>query len=208
VAVEVTCEFGLTGDVDRALGHEHVRPEVTIGSMTPGVGGEGFEALRCTALGPAGRVGVGERRFSELRDLADLNASGIVHAWAGRPGPLAVGRPPTTPESGGTDKADLEHAGHPQRNECRPDRNPAQVVLRPVDRIEDPGALRTAAHSELLAEDSVARALSGKDPAQALFDCLVGFGDRGEIRLRLDHEVVGAVERHGNGISGIGQLAS
>ena len=91
--------------------------------------------------------------------------------------------PPAAAERGGGD--DREPVG--VRDQRGPDRDPARVVPRPVDRIEDPA--RVVAPALLLAEDGLARALPLDPCPQRVLDGPVGLGDRRQVGLRLDAEV-------------------
>jgi hypothetical protein len=101
------------------------------------------------------------------------------------------------PERGRGADADAHHAVLLQREQRRPPGHAADVVLRAVDRVDDPAARAAPLGAELLPEDGVAGARGGEPLADELLGGLVGLGDRREVRLRLDAQVVGpeAAER-------------
>ena len=72
----VELELGLGGDVDGALGEQHVGPEVAVGAGAPAAAGERHEVLEQAAVLPAGERRVGQRRV--------LEAAYVRHLAAGR----------------------------------------------------------------------------------------------------------------------------
>ena len=66
-------------------------------------------------------------------------------------------------------------------------------------------ARRVARRPELLAEDRVAGACPREVVADEALRLLVGDGDRGQIRLGLDLEVLGVEVRPGQRIGGAGE---
>ena len=77
----------------------------------------------------------------------------------------AARRPPALPERGRRDDADDDLAVALERDQRRPDRQPARVLLRAVDRVEPPADVRLL-DAELLAGDRLA-ALARDPLAQA-----------------------------------------
>ena len=59
--------LGLAGDVDRALGQQHVAPEVAVGAGPPDRAGEVEEAVEAAPLLPAGQARVGQARVGRGR---------------------------------------------------------------------------------------------------------------------------------------------
>ena len=112
---------GVDGDLRRALGDEHVGPEVAEAAEVPRTPG----ALR---HGPVERVE--ERRVLEALDRRDVDPLSV------RVRSPAALRPPAPAERGRRDDRDLVVEG----DQGRPDRDPARVVPRPVDRVDDPAA--------------------------------------------------------------------
>ena len=82
-----------------------------------------------------------------------------------------------------------------ERDQRRPHGNPARVVPRPVDRVDDPPAPSRAGRALLLAEDRVAAALGAEHRPQLVLDLAVGLRHRRQVGLRLDDEVTGAEAR-------------
>ena len=78
--------------------------------------------------------------------------------------------------------------------------------MRAVDRIDDPPARRVAGRAELLADNGVRRAGAGEVLAHHLLHRAVGFGDRGEIGLGVDHEVGRAKSPERDAVGGVGEL--
>jgi len=90
---------------------------------------------------------------------------------------------------------------HPARDleaqQRRPHRDPSDVALRAVDRVDDPATLAPAGAAELLADDRVAGPGRGESLTQEALDGAVGLGDRGQVGLGFHGQVVGqeAAER-------------
>ena len=60
-------DLGLAGDVDGALGHQHVAPEVAVGAGAPDRAGEVEEAVEAAPLLPARQARVGQARVARAR---------------------------------------------------------------------------------------------------------------------------------------------
>src|SRR5206468_7497011 len=78
------------------------------------------------------------------------------------PGAVAARGPPPALQDGCGDDADDDRVVGPQCDQRRPDRYAADVVLRAVDRIDDPRARRVARRTGLFADDRVVRSFGGK----------------------------------------------
>src|SRR6266498_2651567 len=89
-------------------------------------------------------------------------------------------------------------------------RDAADVVLGAVDRVDDParGCLGAVApgDAELLAKDRVVGPLLADALAQQLLGGPVRLGDRGQVRLGLDHQIGGAEAFQGDGVGKVGEL--
>jgi hypothetical protein len=95
------------------------------------------------------------------------------------------------PERGRRHDADDDLAVALERDQRRPDRQPARVLLRTVDRVEPPADVRLR-DAVLLAGDGLA-ALAVDALAERLLDRTIRLGDRREVGLRLDREVECAI---------------
>ena len=187
-------------DVDRAVGHQHVRPEVaeTPRAPTPPLEREdrvaapdGFEVIGASYA----------RCASSMRATFDT-ATGSPSRNA--PSPRAAHQ--REPSAGADTTPTCEAAVALERDERGPHRDAAGVALGAVDRVDDPAALRVAGRAELLADDGVARASAGEALAHHLLHRAVGLGDRREIGLGVDHEVGGAKARQRDVVGGVGEL--
>ncbi len=114
-------------------------------------------------------------------------------------------RPPAPAERGGRDDAELDDAVNLERDQGRPDRDPARVVPGAVDRVDDPAAAGSCGDAELLAEHAVLGALAGEALAERLLDRPVGLGHRRPVRLRLDEQVARAKAAERDRIGRIGE---
>ena len=104
-------------------------------------------------------------------------------------GAEAAARPPARPERGRGDDADLDASAALAGDQRPPDRDAAHVVVRPVDRVEDPArlaALGGLPAALLLAEDGVRRIALGDAFAQQRLDLAVGGRHERPVRLALD----------------------
>ena len=160
--------------VDRALGHEHVAPEVPVPAGVPGAPGEAGDGLL------EGEAEHGVLRMPHGRDV-DTVAAGVRAA--------AALRPPAAVERRCRDDAEDDAAVLLERDEGGPDGDPARVVPRAVDRVDDPAPPSGARRALLLAEDRIAAALLAEHRADLVLDGAVGFGHRRQVGLRLDDEV-------------------
>ena len=79
-----------------------------------------------------------------------------------------------------------------EREQRRPHGDSTHVVLRPVDRVDDPAASSGAGVGlpVLLAQDRVAGVELGEPRADRLLSRAVRLGDRRQVRLRVHHEVL------------------
>src|SRR5438552_14855389 len=78
-----------------------------------------------------------------------------------------------------------DHAYHTsESDQLREYRDPADVITRGVDGIDDPAARRIAALAEFLADDRIFRTLAIEAIADRLLHGLVDVGDRRSIRFR------------------------
>ena len=80
--------------------------------------------------------------------------------------PLIPARPTSAAERGRRHHSELHDAVLLERDQRRPDRDPAGVVPRAVDRVEDPATRAGACSALLLSEDRVVGALLREDPAE------------------------------------------
>ena len=165
------------GGVDRALCDQHVRPEVAVAARVPRVPSQRRDRLLER-----------ERQHSVL----DLPHRGDADTVVVHPGTATALGVPAAVKGGRRDDAEAELAVLLERDQRRPDRDPARVVPCAVDRIDDPPAAAAAEGAELLAEQAVIRALDREPLPDHRLDRPVGLGHRGQVGLRLDLEVAGA----------------
>ena len=130
-----------------------------------------------------------------------------AQAVVGHERALAAGRPPPAPERRRRDHTDHKLVSLLQCQQRRPDGDPADVVLRAVDRIDDPAASAGAGLGlpVLLAKDRVAGVPLGEALADRFLDGAIRFGDRRQIRLGLDHEIVGLEAIHRDRVRHVSQ---
>src|SRR6185436_11679974 len=95
-------------------------------------------------------------RLSDRRDLRDADTLAVAERS------LAARGPPAAAEGGGGDDACGEPAAVLEADQRGEDRDAADVVLRRVDRIDDPAPLARAAGAELFSHDPVVRPLGGE----------------------------------------------
>ena len=128
------------GSVDGAFGDEHVRPEVAEAARVP------------RAPRERRHVVLDRERENGLLDSGDRRD---VHGLAvrERTGP-ALG-PPAASKRRRRDDADSHDRVLLERDQRRPHRDPARVVARPVDRVDDPATRARADRALLLTEDRV-----------------------------------------------------
>ena len=168
---------GVDRPVDRPLGDQHVAPEVAVAAGMPRASDQGRERLlereaEDGVLGPVHRGDV------------DTIASGVRAA-----APLG---PPAPVEGRRGDDAERDPSVLLERDQRRPHRDPARVVARPVDRVDDPAAPPRARRTLLLAQDRVPPPLDAQHRPHLVLDRPVGLRDRRPVGLRLDQEVTGA----------------
>ena len=95
-----------------------------------------------------------------------------------------------------------------QGDQGRPGLVAADEASGPVDRVDHPAPGRVAVSDdpELLADDRVVRAL-GADPLMDVgLDRPIRLGDRGEVRLRVDLEIVGPKPLHRDAVGHVREL--
>lgn len=199
-------QLRLGADVHRTLGDHHVRPEVAIAPGAPAVPAQVQEAGQLAALLPAGQRGVRERGVLDAADLGYPQPGRRGQAAAGE-GSQALGGPPAAVERRSRDDADHRAvaalAALHQRDQRRPDRHPADVVLGAVDRVDDPAARSRALAAELLAEHRVPWPGPLELAADELFGGLVRLAHRRHVRFGLDLEVECLEALHGGGVRGV-----
>jgi hypothetical protein len=155
-------------------------------------------------------VRAGDRRVGELDDARDAQRLGrrACAAQPGGVGALAPRRPPAVAERGRGDHTAHEHPVALERDQARPDRDPAREVPGPVDRVEDPARGRVAclAAALLLAEHRLAGPLGGEPLAQRPLDGTIGVGHRTQVGLALDAQVGRAEPRQRERVGKVGEL--
>ena len=82
---------------------------------------------------------------------------------------------------------------------------PADEVLGPVDRVDDPAALAGAGPAELLAEHRVPRTGPAEHVPQRLLDREVSVADGGQVRLGVHPQVHRPEPAHGDVVRGVRQ---
>src|SRR5699024_7015260 len=102
-------------------------------------------------LPPALERAVGERGVGEPGDPGDGDLPGLRQGATG-PGAGALRRPPAAAEGRRGDEPHDAVLAVDEPDEGGPDRDTAHVVLRPVDRVDDPPALAGPDVAELLAD--------------------------------------------------------
>ncbi len=108
-------------------------------------------------------------------------------------------------ERGRRDDAAHEMALALERDQRRPDRDPAQEVPRAVDRVDDPADVASVV-ALLLAEHAFTRPVARDAIAQHALGRAVGVGDRREVGLRLDVQVARAKARQRQRVGGVCKL--
>ena len=89
----------------------------------------------------------------------------------------------------------------------RPDGNPAGVVPRPVDRVDDPAPVPVRGpDAVLLSEHPVRRPVPREAPRDCLLDRAIRFRHGRQIGLRLDDEVVIAEPAERERVGKLGKL--
>jgi hypothetical protein len=118
---------------------------------------------------------------------------------------LAARRPPALAERRRGGDPDNRPAVSLERDQRRPDRDPADEVPRAVDRVDDParGGLLAAA---LFAEEALARPTLRDRGPQRLLDRTVGVRDRRQVGLLIDAQVRGAEARQRERVGEVGEL--
>src|SRR5690606_27922983 len=119
--------------------------------------GEVEEGAGAAYLAPPLEGAVRERGVTQLRDLRHRDGSGPRQRPPG-PGASPLRRPPATAACGRGDQA--HHALVPvdDADDRDPDGHAADVVLRAVDRVDDPAAVGGAGGAVLLPDDGVPNA--------------------------------------------------
>jgi hypothetical protein len=197
-------DLRLAGDVDGALGHEHVAPEVAVGAGAPDRPGQVEEAVEPAPLLPAGQARVRQARVGEVGDVGDP-AAGRVLQPPSRPGADVLGRPPPAVQGGCGHQPDDRLVAVEQRDQSGPHGHAADEVLRPVDRVEDPAAGAVPRRPELLAHDGVAGTGPAEGDPEHLLDGAVGVGHGGQVRLGVDLQVLCPEPLQADGVGLVGQ---
>ena len=147
---------------------------------------------------------VRQRGVLERADVADVALAGREQRLAGERA-ATLARPPPTPDGrcrdDTRDHVVLDH----QRDERRPDRDSADEVLGAVDRVDHPAARSPAGRALLLAVERVARTGSAERAAHGLLDGLVGVGDRGQVGLVDDVQVLSLEPVHRQRVRVVGE---
>ena len=200
----VEVELGLGGDVDRALGHQQVAPEVAVGRGCASRRGAAIEARWRRAPAPRrcrrAERGVGQRRHAGDADRVAVLPSRARHerAAAERGPPAAAEgrratrrRPPTVRRRPGARSPWPRPAPRGRSSWCR----------RPGRRSS--GVRRCRPAPVLLAEDAVGGPLRRTRSRMHPLDRLVGVAHRGQVRLGLHHEVACVEAVHGDRVGGV-----
>jgi len=185
-------EIGLGRHVDAALGEQHVRPEVPVGAAAPDLPLQVEERLEAAGALPFGEVGVRQRGVAQVGHGGDVQAAGGGQAPA-CPGAGPGRGPPAAAERGCRDHAEDGPSLVEQRDERRPHRDAADVVLGAVDGVDDPLPRAVAAGAELLPDDGVARPGAPQLGAHEVLGVAVGVGDGRQVGLGV-HPQVGRLE--------------
>ena len=199
----VELELGLGGQVDGALGHEHVGPEVPVGAGAPARLHEPQHPAQPLGLRPPRQRGVGHRGPGEVVDAGHRQPPRRAQGAPG-PGPAAGHGPPAPPQRGGRDQPDDALAVLDEADERGPHRHAPHEVLGPVDRVDDPLARGVPGGGQLLTQDGVAPARPPQLLADDALGLLVGLGDRREVRLGLHGEVAGVEAGQGEAVHLVG----
>ena len=121
----------LAGEVDRALGEQHVRPEIPEGARAPHRAAQGDEGIEIAGVIPALQAVVAQRRLGERVDPADpdrprlLVADAHPRAVTGRSppaddrGPARSRRPPAAPRRSRGRAACPRSARRERSSRCR-----------------------------------------------------------------------------------------
>ena len=144
--------LGLGGDVDGALGHQAVGPEVAVAAHPPHGVGEIDEPLPQAQLPQPVEAGERQARRPDVGDTGGTDMRRVAAAER-RESALAVAGPPAPLQRGRAHHADDRDAVVQQRDQRRPHRHAADEVLGAVDRVDHPlpaGENRCA--TELFAE--------------------------------------------------------
>ena len=195
----------LDRDVDRSVGHEHVRPEVAEAAHPP--------APTRQARGTRRRVPpTRTRRPSRTRGARPRCARTCDTDTAS---PSRRAPSPRAPDQRDPRAGRRHHPGHElavdlERDERRPHRDAAGVALGAVDGVDDPASARARRRRRPVVPNSSPRmASSGRASARSgpdhLLDRPVGLGDRGEVGFGLHHQVGGPEAGHGDGVGRVGE---
>lgn len=131
--------------------------------------------------------------------------SGRFAAQLSAPGALIRGRPPPPTQRRRGHDPHLRDPVDGHRDQRCPDRDPAHVVLRPIDRVDHPGPSGTHRTAVLLAHQRVLGALGGEDLPQRRLHRAIRVGDRSHVRFCAHLQVRLPVAGHADGVSGISQ---
>ena len=182
-----------------ALGDEHVHPEVAEAPRDPAPLGEREEPVGDSPPRELARARVAERRVLDPADRGDVDPAVVAV------GALAARRPPALAERRGGRDADHRPAVALERDERRPDRDPADEVPRAVDRVDDPTRVRLLA-AALLAEEALGRPPLCDRRPQRLLDRVVGVRDGRQVGLLVDTQIRGAEPRQRERVGEVGEL--
>ena len=141
-------------------------------------------------------------RVVQGRDARRLDAFAVPERAAPACGP------PSHPDRGSGDDADDERARVLEADERRPDRHAAHVVLRAVDRVDDPAILtvdRAGLVVEFLTDDGVI-SHPGEPLAKCPLDRVIGLAHGREVGLGRDVQILRPEPRLGDVIGAIGEL--
>jgi len=192
-------DFRLTRGVDGALCDEHVRPEVAERPRPPDSFGQRDQGVAV----PAGERRIRQERVVDRGDAGDVETTRTGRA--GCPRAVAASGPPSAIQSGRGHDAEDDHVVDPQCDQRRPDGDAANVVLRPVDRVDDPRALAGAGRTGFLADDRVVRPFGGEGSPYGVFDRAIRVGDGGQVGLGLDEQVGGEEAREAQRVRRVGE---
>ena len=101
---------------------------------------------------------------------------------------------------------DLDDPAPLEREQCAPDRHAADVVPRPVDRVDDPPSLLARVGSLLLAEHALSRPAARDQLPDGLLRCPICLADRRQVGLGRHLQVARAETRHRDRVGGVGEL--
>ena len=175
-------DLRLDRDLDRPFGDEHVRPEVAEAARACAAARQREKAHRAAVLVEVADAVVGEMRVFERGDARRRASARDAEGVQNAPSPAdahqrrAIAGAETTPATTRPFSSSADERGE--------DRDAADVVLRAVDRIDDPAPRADAGRAEFLADDAVLRALRAEALADHPLHRFIGLGDRRHVDLR------------------------